>query len=45
MAEWQRIAEIAVPVGVGLFILALVIGGAAAPPTGKGVAISNIIIE
>jgi len=48
MVELSKIAEIAIPVGLGLFILALVIGGVSppgAPPSGKTISISNIIIE
>ncbi|MCS7365235.1 MAG: hypothetical protein NDF54_07365 [archaeon GB-1867-035] len=46
MVEWGRVLEIAVPVGVGLFVLALVLGGVrGGVPTGKSISISNIIIQ
>ena len=45
MVEWSKIAEIAIPIGIGLFVLALVIGGGVPGVEGRRVAISNIKVE
>jgi len=45
MVEWKKIAEIVIPIGIGLFILGAVITGGIPGVERRRVAISNIKIE